>query len=239
MKLIIECKNTENPFVIIGESGQNERHPSDTSILSFDPFSEFRFPKKLPHETVYNELHLGTLPGFRGSYDFIGHQLVRMNRQNGSWKADNGSVYDSILYPLAKAWQHSVRNTEVANKEDPHWDLPYLDYLIPVIVTSGPVIAVDASGDEPTVTEVSWASLRREFSSEGLPPYIHADVVGFDHFSEYLKSRPLSIIDAAESALRNNIHLYDPDWLLTNLGTPKAEKEFAAWHDRIRVKRKA
>jgi len=153
-----------------------------------------------------------------------------------SWKADNGSVYDSILYPMAKAWQHNVKDTEKANEEDPDWDLPYLDYLIPVIVTSGPVITVDASHDDPAVTEVGWASLRREFSSKDLPAYIHTDVVSFSHLAEYIESRPLSILNAGESVLKDNIHLYDPDWLLTNLGIPAAKEEFAAWHERIRAK---
>jgi hypothetical protein len=76
-----------------------------------------------------------------------------MNRQSGTWRADNSAVYDSILYPLAKAsnhyWREITEGDEDFDKNAP-WKppYPYLAYLIPVIVTAGPVYTVDAVSDE-------------------------------------------------------------------------------------------
>jgi hypothetical protein len=236
MELIIECKNTTNPFVLIGESGQDGNYPYDETLLSFDPLT-LEFPGK-PHESVSYMLKLNRLSGSRKPKGFVGHQLVRMNRHSGSWKADNGSIYDSIIYPLAKAREHYIKDTRKANNDGPQWAWPYLTYILPIIVTAGPVITVDASDDEPTVSEVGWACLKREFSSEDLSGDLYADVVGFDQFEDYLNSRPLSILNAAEEILQRNIHLFDPEWLLANFGGPKTKDPFNEWLNDIRGSRK-
>jgi hypothetical protein len=242
MDLVIECKNSLNPFVLIGERGQDRIYPDESVILSFDPF-RLGFPEK-KYRRVFHELKLASLPGSRRREDFMGHQLVRMNRQNGSWKADNTSIYDSILYPLAKAWQFRIKehipdDAEAKKFNIEQWDFPYLSYTLPVIVTAGPVLAVDASSDEPVVDEVAWTSLKREFRSSDLSIVLRADILQFEHFDQFLESRALSIFRAAEETLRTNIHLWDPEWLITNLGNPERSEAFNIWIGQVRGKRNA
>jgi hypothetical protein len=150
VELIIECKNTTAPFVLVGETIPNHWF-ADSIFLSFDPLRlnfpgrqgwslETRLPLKRPRPPSAEE-------------SFIGNQLLRMNRQSGTWRADNSAVYDSILYPLAKAsnhyWREITEGDEDFDKNAP-WKppYPYLAYLIPVIVTAGPVYTVDAVSDE-------------------------------------------------------------------------------------------
>src|ERR1700683_1162438 len=101
VSLVIECKNGLNPFVLIGERNQNPVDFDNSVFLSFDPYA-LEFKGRI-YERVKYELDFGGLPGCWRREDFVGYQLIRMNQQNGNWKADNNSIYDSILYPLAKA----------------------------------------------------------------------------------------------------------------------------------------
>ena len=173
-ELIIECKNSSGPFVLVGDHGEDFVGMDDNVILSFDPL-RLNFPKAM-HKAVEYDLHLDALPGAPVKDDFTGYQLLRINRQNGAWKADNNAVYDSILYPLAKALFHRV---DVNNEDDENvelqWRYPFLTYLFPIIVTSGQVFTVDVTSGEPEVSEVKWARVKRSFFSNERNADLRAD----------------------------------------------------------------
>jgi hypothetical protein len=105
-ELVIECKNNSSPLVVIGERGQDPVFSDDGIRLSFDPY-DLKFPKG-KSQSLLSKLGLHQLPQDIAVGDFVGHQLVRMSPQGRTWKADNNSIYDSILYPLAKAWQYQI-----------------------------------------------------------------------------------------------------------------------------------
>jgi hypothetical protein len=234
--LIIECKSGLNPFILIGERNQNPVFVDDAINLSFDPYS-LAFKEKRYNRVRY-DLRLESLPGTWRKEDFVGYQLVRMHQQSGNWRADNNAVYDSILYPLAKAWQHWVKEMKREEQSDPpEWQYPAVSYVIPIIVTAAPVFTVDVTEESPVVMEVGWANLKREFKSDELSGDLRIDVVNSGHFTEYLDSRILKIANNAADALKANIHLFDPEWLLANLGKPANSDFFNAWLNYVRTKR--
>jgi hypothetical protein len=239
--LVIECKSGLNPFVLIGERNQNPVGFDDSIFLSFDPYT-LEFEDRV-YERIKYDLEFDELPGSWRKEDFVGYQIIRMNQQNGNWKADNNSIYDSILYPLAKAWQYTIDRhyPDDDNEEDKaaQWQYPGLTYTFPIIVTAGPVFIVDVTEDQATVKEVGWASLKRDFSSTELSVDLRVDVVSFDHFAEYLDSRILRITNSALDVLKANIHLFDPEWLLANLGEPKHKEFFDTWLNYVRTHRKS
>src|SRR5262249_40595813 len=69
-ELIIECKSSSNPFVLIGEAGQDRVYWDKSVLLSFDPLA-LNFPGRL-HKRVRYELDLEKLPGSRKQEDFTG-----------------------------------------------------------------------------------------------------------------------------------------------------------------------
>jgi hypothetical protein len=223
---IIECKNTQNPLVVIGESGHN--YASRTSIqVHFDPL-DMNFPGK-KWVGIESELGLDGLPGSPQDNDFMGHQLVRMNQQSGRWRADNNSVYDNILLPLAKAWQNELDyNLEDLDEEFP-WKDPVIFLTYPIVVSAGPVFTVDVTGDNPKIKRVPWAQLNRRFKSSNLNCELVADVVSFESFEAYVKERIVNAADRARGLLAENIHLYDPQWLLSHLGMPDKADLFTSW----------
>jgi hypothetical protein len=103
---------TEDLRQKIGRRGDKVYH-NESAAASFDPLAlKFTRSKKLEDISVREALGLDKIPGDLADGDFLGYQLVRMNRQGGAWRADNNSVYESILYPLAKAWSHFVQERE-------------------------------------------------------------------------------------------------------------------------------
>jgi hypothetical protein len=237
-ELIIECKNSPNPFVLVGERGHHKFYRNESVFISFDPLG-LKFPNCKPGESVDDVLRLQHLPGSISKDDFIGYQLVRMHRQSGNWRADNSSIYDSILYPLAKAWQYSIlqRQDDEEVDEVPLWNSPFIEFIFPIIVTAGPVYAVNVGDDGPEVNQVRWATLQRTFRSSDVSGEFRADVVSFAHLREYLESRVVRIVEGARTVITANIHLYDPEWLFANRGNPEDKETFDAWVNEVRSKR--
>lgn len=236
--LIIECKNNSGPFVLIGDRklGSSLR---DFMIMTFDPFA-IGFSRSKYHSFQYEAdmRHVDGLPRYG---DFVGRQLVRMNRQNGAWKADNSGVYDSILYPLAKAWQYHRGYVEREKEDTPeeHWQYPGITFLLPVIVTSGPIYTVDATDDDLKISSAKWASIRRTFHSEEIDGDFWADIVSFSAWREYLDDKIIKIFMEAQSVLAKHIHFYDPEWMTANFGEPAEKEFFQVWLDHHLAKRQA
>ena len=91
--------------------------------------------------------------------DFIGSQLVRLDRRKGDWSADSFFIYDSILYPLVKAYRYQidvVDSNERAKREHnvEAWEFPMLSYYLPALLTAGDVYAVEVTADDaPSVSQ--------------------------------------------------------------------------------------
>jgi hypothetical protein len=235
--LVIECKNTPNPFVLIGERGPHVQEFNERILVSFDPL-KLNFPDH-PYEAVRFTMKLDDLPGMLTEEDFAGRQLLRMNRVNGNWRADNNEVYDSVLYPLLKMSQHLTRRFFEDEDEDTiaDWEYPNITFILPIIVTSGPVLTVTITDNGPLVDEVGWAALGRTFHSGRGFQRLRVDVVSFKHFDEYLRSRMIRVFESAQATIRSNIHLYDPEWLLANRGEPEDIDFFNSWLSSTRESR--
>ncbi len=234
IELIVECKNTPNPFVIIGERGRPFSGSSESFKVTFDPL-RLRFPGP-PYETIWSTLKLGSLPGMLTMEDFIGRQLVRMNQHSGNWRADNEGVYESILQPLAKARAH-LRSLNDEDVDPKPWECPYITFYLPILVTSGPVLTVTVTNQGHVVDQVGYAAFQRAFHTDAGFKSLIMDVVSYEHLDTYLKTRVVRIFESAETAIRSNIHLYDPEWLLANRGEPKNVDLFNSWLESIRKSR--
>ena len=240
-ELIIECKNSSGPFVLIGDHGEDFPWLNESVALSFDPL-QLNFPKAAD-ATVESNLKLDRVPGMATVDEFTGYQLLRLNRQNSVWKADNNAVYDSILYPLAKAWQHQLKlneeelQEEIKESETGDWKYPSLTYMFPIIVTSGQIFVVDVTSGQPEINEAKWAKIKRTFKSKELSCDLRADVVSFQHWEEYLDARIVKVVKSAHDVLAKNTHFFDPEWLSANLGEPEYSEYFHEWLNHVRKER--
>ncbi len=236
--LIIECKNNSSPFVLIGDHGQESPWPRDLMVISFDPFA-LGFSNKNYSKIEY-EAKLNRIPGLPSGKDFTGRQLLRLNRQGGDWKADNNAVYDSILYPLAKASQFHMDYLAREAEDDPeeHWQYPGIRIILPVIVTSGPIYTVDATDDDLKIVAAKWASIKRTFHSEGLDRDFWADIVSFPEWKGYLDQKIVEMFTGLQASMTKHIHFYDPEWMAANFGEPTDNEFYQMWLRRHQAHRK-
>lgn len=229
ISLVIECKNSSGPFVIIGDRGQDVPWMRDFGVVSFDTFS-LGF-EKARHKSIARELKLEDLPGLPTRKDFTGRQLLRLNRHGGDWRADNNSIYDSILYPLAKAWRYKMDFLDREKETSPgeYWQIPTIRFVLPVVVTSGQLYTVDATDDNVRTAAAKWATIKRTFNSKEINGDLWADVVPFSYWDEYLSQKIIKIFQSMQDALTKNIHLYDPEWMVAHFGAAVDQNFFSEW----------
>jgi hypothetical protein len=223
-KLIIECKNYADPLVIIGQDGA--RYHNGEPTVTFDPLLiEFADRSPENYAGIEAQLEMWKLPSHvtRG---FIGGQLIKMRRQNGRWQATNESVYDSIIYPLAKAAEHERKGeTGSALDSEVPWSVPQFIYTFPVLITAGTIFTVDVVPDGiPVVRPVKWSPVTRQFSDYSFM----MDVVSFDCIDDYLDQRIFPTLTEAHEVLASNMQLFNPEWLQHQYGE-SSDPNFRMW----------
>jgi hypothetical protein len=227
--LIVECKNYRDPLLVIGQEDQKIYH-NDQPIITFDPL-QYSFARKHTGNSagIRFELRLGDLPS-NCTQGFIASQLIKMNRNHGSWQASNDSIYDSIVYPLAKASQNETAEIANVGDDDPDakpWHLPSFEYIFPILVTSAKIFAVDVvPNGTPTVRQVKWTPLVRYFSDGAFL----MDVVSFDSLAEYVHSRVTPALEETKRAIASKIQFFNPEWLQEQYGE-SSSSEFGEWLD--------
>jgi hypothetical protein len=225
--VIAECKNFADPLIVLGHSGHYGIHSYffQPPVITFDPL-QFRFANRDPEEYcgIYATLDMHNLPSCQPKA-FVGGHLIKMRRHGDKkWDATNDSVYDSIIYPLAKATKHFRKRWEDDDYLEP-WVSPFFDYVFPALITAGEIFAVDVlPNEEPTVKKVKWASLMRKFAHEEFL----MDVVSFDYVGDYLQERVLSIQEEAKQTLAQNIRIFNPELLVKEYGST-SDPTFLAW----------
>lgn len=224
--LLIECKNYSDPLVIIGQ-GNDFRFHNDEPVITFDPLL-FEFSDRSPENYggIYPGLGMWKLPSHT-TRGFIGRQLIKMYRKDGKWQSTNQSIYDSIIYPLAKAVESERAQEEdsPSDSEAQPWYLPTFTYIFPVLVTAGTIYTVDVmSGGSPVVAEAQWVPLIRHFSKSSFM----MDVVRFECLEAYVIERIFPRLTEVNELLTRNIDAFNPEWLQQQFGEC-SDPVFAAW----------
>jgi hypothetical protein len=230
--LLIECKNYSDPLVIIGQSNDFRFH-NNGPVITFDPLL-FDFSDRNPENYggIYLGLGMWKLPSHT-TEGFIGRQLVKMYRKDGKWQSTNQSIYDSIIYPLAKAAEseRALEEDSSSDSEAQPWYLPTFTYIFPVLVTAGTIYTVDVmSGDSPIVAEAPWVPLIRHFSKSSFM----MDVVRFECLETYVSERILPRLAEASELLTRNIDVFNPEQLRQQFGEC-SDPIFAAWLENYRT----
>jgi hypothetical protein len=191
LRLIVECKNTTAPFLAIGRAPNRQ----ETGRAPEEHVFRFR-TVQVPVDDRYHLiptwhwLELNRLPGSPSLDTFRGNQLVRLDRRSGKWNASNSSIFDSLIYPLAKA----LRATQPERSNQPHWmgtmDHAFADLTFPLVVTAGPIFQVDTTDVmNPSVKKVSWTTVTRHLETNSVRGIFNIDITSFDRLGHYLRNR--------------------------------------------------
>ncbi|WP_156455681.1 hypothetical protein [Sphingomonas sp. CCH18-H6] len=163
VELLVECKNTANPFVFIARP-KNEadrwRTPDEFLLpFRYESRKDLGGGRALSRE-VPGFQHLGFDQVFAAHVnDWKAVQFCRIDRKSGGWHANHGGLYDALFYPMAKAL--NARRSAIPRGSRPD-DWRYLWLFFPIVVTSGPLYLVDSSRERRTPELVDHVSFTRE-----------------------------------------------------------------------------
>jgi len=149
-RVLIECKQSANPYVLIGREAPKalrDRQPTEhvlryqhllTGTIQLD-----QQRSQIHSVPAWTHLGLHAMLGSPSLYGFRAGQMTRLDRQK-TWTADNRGIFNSLMYPLAKALraaQKNVKTTDMVTttpmRDDGSWTEVALN--LPVVVTSAPL----------------------------------------------------------------------------------------------------
>jgi hypothetical protein len=193
IRCLVECKQSSNPYVLIGKPTDDfERtRPRLEEVYRFDEVVVLREPlggsaKRLHHQDARTYIGLTDLPEAPWNHGFLANQMTRLERK-AEWIADNRGIFDSLVYPLAKATQHfrSQRRTgRVVHDRTRDW--ASIQFLYPMVVTSTPLYKVDVTVEPYQPELAAWVPLVREIRSGTLNGRYVIDAVQADALGAYL-----------------------------------------------------
>lgn len=193
-RVLAECKQSLMPYVVVGG-------PANEYQLGRDrPEQHFRFSTietrrtelgdqrvAVNHTQAREYLGLDRLPGNPWEGGFIGNQMTRLDRKK-TWLADNRGIFTSLVYPLAKALTY-FRSQSIGHSHGVHTpgrEWASVDFYHPLVVTSAPLFAVDASRRDIEAVEVPWATMTREIKSAKIKGQFNIDIVTSAALERYL-----------------------------------------------------
>ena len=215
LEIIVECKNSANPFVFIGRPKNQTDGQYAPQELVF-PIAKYRSQKKIEesHAQIRERdafFHLGfEQVHYEFSAGMKAVQFCRIDRKGKNWQANHGGLYDSIFYPMAKAL--TVRKSEIPVGAPPD-EWRYFWFFVPMVVTSGDIFYVDSTEADPVPQEKDYVTFKREIRSEKLKGTFALDFIRQDRLEQFVSDclHPLVVrmvdltTNKADSVLKQDI----------------------------------
>jgi len=212
VRVLAECKQSSMPYVVVGgpanayELGRDRKEQAFRFPLIETGRTELGNGRAQLHRTRARDyLGLDNLPNNPWEAGFLGTQLTRLDRKK-TWVADNRGIFMSLVYPLAKALTYfrsqANRSSYVMHKPGEEW--ASIDFYYPLVVTSAPVFAVDATAPIIEAVEVPWATVTRQIKAAKVNGQFNIDVVTSDSLGDYLDQRVISFGQAVAALAEAN-----------------------------------
>ena len=197
VRILAECKQSTLPYVVVGGAAK----PHDLGRERKE--QQFRFPHievervelgdgkaQLRSVGAREYLGLDSIPGNPWEPGFLASQMTRLDRKK-TWLADNRGIFDSLVYPLAKALTYfrSQANRSSYAHHKPGQEWAKVDFYYPIIVTSAALFAVDVMAEPVEAVEVPWATMTREIKASKIDGQFNIDVVTYPALRQYLDER--------------------------------------------------
>lgn len=166
VELIVECKNSSNPFVFIARPKNATDQHSSPKEFTYPHRYEMRQDLgggRAKTRTIAPFFHLGFDQVYAEQLTaWKAVQFCRIDRKGGGWHANHGGLYDSIFYPMAKAV--TARLAEIP-RPSRHDEWRYFHFLFPLVVTSGELMLID-SAEAPIIPRpIDSVGFTRELKS--------------------------------------------------------------------------
>lgn len=205
-EIICECKNTQWPYVFIGPPKLGGEFLQDPVGYTF-PIPYFAEPLELDVSEptrytlvpAFRVLELADQHYLKGSLGAV--QIVRLSRKNNRWQADNEGIFDSIIYPVAKALLARKKTYRIDGPPEPgQMALVYLCF--PIVVTSGKLYFLDTTEENPAPKETSHVTLLREIRTKNTNGHFLIEFVTMDGLSSLAQDKIGSFVQAVVERVR-------------------------------------
>lgn len=194
MRLLVECKQSSLPYVAIGQQLPDWRFKENPTQHVL-PVRSLPVRKEGPRtwsESAWEALGFRALAAEMGETTFRATQLTRLDRRGSGWTASNAGIFTSLVFPLAKALRASQKGitsrdyTPAPTRRD-----SYLDFALhfPVVLIGCPLYVVDASKEDPVVTQREWTTAMRELKSKNIDGTFEIDIVTESAFPDYVDEK--------------------------------------------------
>lgn len=187
VELIVECKNTNNPFVFIGrpKNAFDNNTPPEEFIIPFNYREVFetsagrRTSKELDafRHLGFDDIHL------EHKNEWKAVQFCRIDRKGADWHANHGGLYDALFYPMAKALVSRKREVPKNNDRN-EWQ--FFWFFFPIVVTSGDIFLIDSTATEPEPVTVEFVTFKRELKTTNLKGKYNVTFVKQDSLDKFL-----------------------------------------------------
>lgn len=195
--LIVECKNTRNPFVVFSRSkGWPHGSKNPKEVLFSVPEVSAKIGSGKPGEPTRSRvtsrfLHLGLHEAhYFYSRESKGVQACRLVRPKKEWEVDQNAVFQSIVQPMAKAVL--ARRKQVFDSRGHRWE----ELVFPLVVTSGPLFEVDTSLDTVEPVEVPYVGCCRQFDSKTLKGVFQFGFVTKNALADFVRDQVDSLMES-------------------------------------------
>jgi hypothetical protein len=211
IRCLVECKQSSQPYVLIGKPIDDEERlrPRLSEVYRFDTVVVRREKIGANATRQYSDnartyLGLADIPEAPWNHNFLANQMTRLERKN-KWIADNRGIFDSLVYPLAKATHHYRRQMNKTYTEHrPSRDWASIQFLYPLVVTSAPLYKVDVTVMPYQPASADWVPMVREIRSGTLDGRYITDVVQADAFGSYLDNHVGPFADEVQRIARSD-----------------------------------
>jgi hypothetical protein len=196
-RVLAECKQSSTPYVLIGrehEARFRTHHPEQHILRYSRLITEVERMEQGGTRTAdapaWTELGLDKTPGSPSLETFRASQLVRLDRGR-TWTANNSGIFNSLVFPLAKALKAAQRHYPSDAYPSPRRssELAYVALHFPIVVTSAPLYRVDATHPDSSIEEVPWGKVIRQLETNTLKGLFEIDVVNYQHLPQYMSDQ--------------------------------------------------
>lgn len=213
-ELIIECKNSANPYVFL------TRRKSEADAAFIPPEMRFPIDKYQAKKTIggggthvryfeafkefnYSEVH----PFFTKDQKAV--QFCRIDRKGKSWEANHGGLYDSLFYPILKAFKS---RQGVASRMARDGKNPLAWFFFPIIVVRGRLLEIDAMSENPVPVEVPMVPFVRHMESHEIKGRYLVYFVNESALADFVQNVVLPIERRLEAIDRERLLSNETHW---------------------------
>ena len=217
IELICECKNNANPFVFITRP-KNERDKTQFAPREY-LFPVQTFEKTLEVSPDGKRRSYTMIPAFQYlglaehhhyyKQDSKAVQFCKIVRSGKSWEANHGGIYDSIFYPLIKAFVSREQLLKSLRKKEPTLDTwKHITLFFPIIVLYGDMYSVDSLSDNPEPVSISNIAFTRELKSKVVEGKFVVDFVRMDSLKLFIETQIAPFVRHIIEKLEQNPNLF-------------------------------